>query len=46
MANWIPIKDAFSKGFIDGYARDKIPANFAGYLRNVRINNKSVTPRK
>lgn len=41
----IPIKDAFAKGLIDGFGRNKLPTNFAQYIRNARIENKAMSIR-
>ena len=41
----ITIQDAFSKGFVDGGARNKISPSFAKYIRNWRIINQSVYSR-
>lgn len=42
----IVIEWAFSKGLIDSMGRNKIPPHFSGYLRNVRIINQAICPRK
>jgi len=42
----IPIKDSFSKWLIDWHGRNKLPTNFASYIRNARIENKAITIRK
>ena len=41
----IDIQWAFTKGMIDAKGRNKIPAYFAGYVRNARIRNGSITNR-
>ena len=41
----IPITNPFSKGIIDDVGRNKIPPQFSGYNRNVRIQNASITLR-
>lgn len=41
----IGIQWAFTKGMIDAKGRNKIPAYFAGYVRNARIRNWSITNR-
>jgi hypothetical protein len=42
----VVIQSAFSKGIIDSMGRNKIPPHFSGYLRNARIVNESICPRK
>jgi hypothetical protein len=42
----ITIQWAFSKGLIDSMGRNKIPPHFSGYLRNARIVNQAICPRK
>lgn len=42
----IPIKDSFSKWFIDGHGKNKVPANFAVYSRNQRVENGATTLRR
>ena len=41
----LPVKEAFSKWFIDDMGVNNIPPQFAGYVRNARIKNKSITIR-
>ena len=46
MPQEIPVQDCFSKWLVDGKGRNKVPVQFASYIRNARIDNGSMWPRK
>lgn len=41
----LPVKEAFSKWFIDDVGLNNIPPQYSWYIRNARISNKSTTIR-
>lgn len=41
----LTVDNAFSKWFVEGKGKNKIPPQFSSYLRNARINNGATTQR-